>query len=55
MEEAVILDGIRTPFGNFGGTLKDLSAVDLGVLVLRRFWKRREFLRTESGNQFLET
>ncbi|EKO16795.1 acetyl-CoA C-acetyltransferase [Leptospira kirschneri] len=33
MEEAVILDGIRTPFGNFGGTLKDLSAVDLGVLV----------------------
>ncbi|RHX88110.1 acetyl-CoA C-acetyltransferase [Leptospira stimsonii] len=33
MEEAVILDGIRTPFGNFGGTLKDLSAVDLGVLA----------------------
>ncbi|PJZ58639.1 acetyl-CoA C-acetyltransferase [Leptospira barantonii] len=33
MEDAVILDGIRTPFGNFGGTLKDLSAVDLGVLA----------------------
>ncbi|WP_000390635.1 acetyl-CoA C-acyltransferase, partial [Leptospira interrogans] len=40
MEEAVILDGIRTPFGNFGGTLKDLSAVDLGVLVSKTILER---------------
>jgi acetyl-CoA acyltransferase 2 len=27
-----IIDGARTPFGTFGGALKDRSAVDLGVL-----------------------
>ena len=30
-EEVVVLSGKRTPFGSFGGTLKDLSATDLGV------------------------
>jgi acetyl-CoA C-acetyltransferase len=33
MEQAVILDGARTAFGNFGGTIKDISATDLGVHV----------------------
>lgn len=31
VEEVVILGGARTPFGTFGGSLKDISAVDLGV------------------------
>jgi acetyl-CoA acyltransferase 2 len=30
-EEIVFLSGKRTPFGTFGGALKDLSATDLGV------------------------
>jgi acetyl-CoA acetyltransferase family protein len=29
----VFLSGVRTGFGGFGGTLKDLSATDLGVLA----------------------
>lgn len=29
----VILDGIRTPFGAFGGALRDQTAADLGVVV----------------------
>ena len=29
--DVVILAGARTPFGNFGGTLADLTATDLGV------------------------
>jgi acetyl-CoA acetyltransferase family protein len=29
----VILAGVRTPFGKFGGALKDLTATDLGVLA----------------------
>ena len=33
MEQAVILDGARTAFGNFGGTIKDISATELGVHV----------------------
>lgn len=33
MKQAVILAGKRTGFGSFGGSLKDLSAVELGTLV----------------------
>jgi acetyl-CoA acyltransferase 2 len=29
--EIVIVNGARTPFGNFGGALRDVSAIDLGV------------------------
>ncbi len=29
--EVVVLSGVRTGFGSFGGTLKDLTATDLGV------------------------
>jgi acetyl-CoA acyltransferase 2 len=31
----VILDGARTPFGKFGGALKDHTATDLGVVAAR--------------------
>jgi acetyl-CoA acetyltransferase family protein len=33
--EIVFLSAARTPFGTFGGTLKDLSATDLGVVAAR--------------------
>ncbi len=33
--ELVIIHGARTPFGKFGGGLKDISAVDLGVLTAK--------------------
>jgi acetyl-CoA acetyltransferase family protein len=33
--EIVILRGARTPFGTFGGSLKDVSATDLGVTAAR--------------------
>jgi acetyl-CoA acetyltransferase family protein len=31
----VFLSGVRTPFGTFGGSLKDLTAVDLGVVAAK--------------------
>ena len=31
MEKIVIVSGKRTPFGAFGGSLKDVSATQLGV------------------------
>lgn len=34
-EDIVILGGARTPFGDFGGALKDLDAVELGVHAAR--------------------
>ena len=35
MDNAVILSACRTPIGSFGGAFKDLSAVDLGAIVIR--------------------
>src|SRR6478735_5645308 len=35
MDNAVIVSACRTPIGSFGGALKDLSAADLGAVVIR--------------------
>jgi acetyl-CoA C-acetyltransferase len=35
MDNAVILSACRTPIGSFGGVFKDLSAADLGAVVIR--------------------
>src|ERR671917_2089313 len=35
MDHAVILSACRTPIGSFGGALKDLSAAELGAIVIR--------------------
>src|SRR4030043_1974467 len=40
MEEVVIVGGVRTPVGNFGGSLKSVRAYDLGALVLNEVLKR---------------
>jgi acetyl-CoA C-acetyltransferase len=39
-EPAVIISACRTPIGSFGGALKDLSASDLGAIVIREAIKR---------------
>jgi acetyl-CoA C-acetyltransferase len=38
--EAVILSACRTPIGAFGGAFKDLTAVDLGAVVIREAMER---------------
>ena len=40
MEEAVIVSAVRTPIGRFGGGLSDVSAVDLGAVVVEEAVKR---------------
>src|SRR6185436_14115165 len=35
MKEIVLIDGARTPFGTFGGALRDTSATDLGVIAAK--------------------
>lgn len=35
MREVVIVSAVRTPIGAFGGSLKDVSASDLGALVIK--------------------
>jgi acetyl-CoA C-acetyltransferase len=41
MERVVIVSGVRTPVGNFGGTLKDVPAIDLGAAVIKEVLKRK--------------
>ncbi len=49
MEKAVILDGARTAFGSFGGTLKDISAVDMGVIVSKKAIEKSGVNASEIG------
>lgn len=42
MREVVIVSAVRTPVGKFGGALADLSAVDMGSLVIKEALKRAE-------------
>src|SRR3990172_3272679 len=42
MKEIVILDGARTPFGEFCSSLKDVTAIDLGVVASKEAIKRSQ-------------
>ncbi|QHQ59659.1 acetyl-CoA C-acyltransferase [Anaerocolumna sedimenticola] len=34
-EDIVVLSAVRTPVGSFGGSLKDISTIDLGVIAVK--------------------
>jgi len=40
MKDAVIVSAVRTAVGSFGGSLKDLSAAELGAIVIKEAVKR---------------
>lgn len=40
MKEVVIAEAVRTPIGVFGGSLRDVTAVELGGLVIREVLRR---------------
>jgi acetyl-CoA C-acetyltransferase len=40
MKDVVIVDGVRTPIGNFGGALKDLTAHAMGAAVVKELVAR---------------
>ncbi|RJS71115.1 MAG: acetyl-CoA C-acetyltransferase [Candidatus Syntrophoarchaeum sp. WYZ-LMO15] len=40
MEEVVIVEGVRTAIGSFGGSLKDVEAADLGKAVIKGVMKK---------------
>jgi len=47
MTEVVILDATRTPIGKYGGTLKDIPAVDLGAHCIRTLVERNKIPHAE--------
>ena len=48
MKEAYIIDGIRTPIGNYKGTLSDVRTDDLGALVISEVVKRNPNIPKEA-------
>src|SRR5688572_20488433 len=38
--DVFLLSGVRTPFGTFGGTLKDFTAIDLTVFAAKESMTR---------------
>ena len=42
MKEVVIVEGVRTPIGNMGGALKEITNHKLGELVVRELLKRAQ-------------
>jgi acetyl-CoA C-acetyltransferase len=51
--DAYILGACRTPIGAFGGSLKDLSAVDLGAIVIREALARAGVNPADVGDVIL--
>src|SRR3982751_1978118 len=50
MSNAVILSACRTPIGSFGGALKDLTAADLGAIVIREAIARANIRAADIGD-----
>ena len=51
-KEVVVVSGARTAIGAFGGSLKDIHAVELGAVVIKEAL-RRAGLRPKSGEELL--
>jgi acetyl-CoA C-acetyltransferase len=51
--ETVILSACRTPIGSFGGVFKDVSAVDLGAVVIREAIARAKVQPSDVGDVVL--
>ncbi len=48
--DVVFLSGVRTGFGTFGGSLKDLSAIELGAVAARHALERSGVPASEIGH-----
>jgi acetyl-CoA C-acetyltransferase len=53
MSSSVIVSACRTPIGSFGGVFKDLSAVDLGSIVVREAIARAGITPADVGDVIL--
>ena len=41
--DIVIVSAVRTPFGRYGGVLKDISSIDLAAIIMKEALKRVDF------------
>lgn len=47
MKNVVIVSGVRLPIGSYGGSLKDISAIDMGAMVVREAVARAGILPSD--------
>lgn len=47
MRDVVIVSGVRLPVGSFGGSLKELSAIDMGAMVVKESVHRAGILPSD--------
>ncbi len=52
MREVVIAEAVRTPIGSFGGALRDISAVEIGGLVIKEVLRRAK-IRPEKVDEVI--
>lgn len=52
MKEIVIVDGVRTPIGKYGGSLKDVSASELAAMTIKEA-VNRSGIRAEDVDQLI--
>ena len=55
MNKVVILDGARTPFGKFGGTLASLQASDLGSIAIKAALEKANVTPSDVGEVIIGT
>lgn len=53
MKQAYIIDGIRTPIGNFGGSLATVRPDDLAAIVLKELMKRNSTVDPKEINDVI--
>ena len=52
-KESFIIDGIRTPFGSFGGSLSSVRADDLGAHVIAELVSRNPGIPKDAFNEVI--
>ncbi len=50
--EVVVVSGVRTAIGTFGGSLKDMAPTDMGALVVREALARARCRATMSAMSY---
>lgn len=53
MQEVVLVQGCRTAFGNFGGSLKSVSPIEMGTAIVRAVLERSGVAGTDVDNVFM--
>lgn len=44
MQEVVLVQACRTAFGNFGGALRSIPPVEMGLRSCKKCWEEAEYL-----------